>query len=63
MGKQGSQYASVTQSSGYPRICLGRVMNISWLLNILGFWICQGFEHERVTQCCKYATMLLNICE
>ena len=26
---QDSQYASVTQRSGYVRICLGRVLNIS----------------------------------
>ena len=26
---QGSQYSSVTQRFGYPRICLDRVLNIS----------------------------------
>ena len=34
---KGSQYVSGTQRSGYPRICLGRVLNICWILNMLGF--------------------------
>ena len=63
---QSSQYASVTQRSEYPRICLDRVLN-----NILGskyaaygskygskyvFWICSGSEYARATQGSKYAT-------
>ena len=34
---QGSQYASVTQRSEYAKICLDRVLNISWALNMSGF--------------------------
>ena len=34
---QGSQYASITQCSEYARICLDRVLNISWVLNMPGF--------------------------
>ena len=34
---QGSQCASVTQRSGYARMCLDRVLNIYWVLNMLGF--------------------------
>ena len=41
MGKfgiwQGSQHASVTQRLEYARICLGRVLNKSWILNMPGF--------------------------
>ena len=47
---QGSQYASVTQRFEYTRICLDRVLNISWVLNMPGFWIRQGSEYARVTQ-------------
>ena len=32
-----TQYATVTQRSEYPRICLDRVLNISWVLNMPGF--------------------------
>ena len=39
------QYASVLQCSGYARICLDRVLNIFWILNML-----------RVAQGSKYAT-------
>ena len=34
---QGSQYANVTQRSGYARICLDKALNMSWVLNMLGF--------------------------
>ena len=54
---QGSQYDSVTQRSGYARICLDRVLNISWVLNMPGLWIWQGSEYVRVTQGSKYVTM------
>ena len=60
---QGSQYASVTQRSEYARVCLDRVLNISWVLNIPRFWIWQGSEYARVTQGSKYATIWLNIPE
>ena len=56
-----SQYASVTQRSEYVRICLGRVMNISWVLNMPGFWIWLGSEYARVIQGSKYATIWLNM--
>ena len=29
----GSQYASITQPSEYARICLDRILNISWVLS------------------------------
>ena len=32
-----SDYASITQRSGYARICLGRVLNMPWILNMVGF--------------------------
>ena len=56
---QGSQYASVTHHSEYARICLERILNISWVLNMLGFWIWQGFQYTRVLQGSKYATICL----
>ena len=34
---QGFQYTSVTQRFEYARICLGRVLNISYVLNMPGF--------------------------
>ena len=34
---KGSQYTNGKQRSGYPRIYLGRVLNIWWILNMLGF--------------------------
>ena len=60
---QGSQYASITQRSEYARICLERVLNISWVLNIPGFWIGQGSEYVRITQGATYDTTWLNISE
>ena len=44
---KGSQYANVTQHSEHARICLGKVLNISYVLNMpqflnmTGFWICR----------------------
>ena len=40
---QNSEYSSVTQRSGYARICLDRVLNISRVLNMPGFWICKSY--------------------
>ena len=60
---QGSQYASVTQCSAYARICLDRVLNRSWTLNMPGFRIWQGSEYAIVTQGSKYVTMWLNMSE
>ena len=34
---QGSKYASVTQRSQYAKICIDRVLNISWVLHMSGF--------------------------
>ena len=34
---QGSQYESVTERSEYARICLERVLNISWALDMPEF--------------------------
>ena len=36
---QGSKYASITQRSARAIICLDRVLNIPWVLNMLWFWI------------------------
>ena len=47
---EGSQYASVEQRSEYFRICLDRVLNICWVLNMPGFWILQSSAYLRVTQ-------------
>ena len=43
--------------SEYVRKCLDRVLNISWVLNMPGFWTWQGSESTRVTQGSKYATI------
>ena len=53
-------WAFVTQLSEYTRTCLDRVGNITWALNIPGFWICKGSEYARVTQGHKYATICPN---
>ena len=37
------------------------VLNISWVLNMPGFWIRQGSEYEGVTHGSNYATLWLNI--
>ena len=60
---QGSQYRSVTQRSEYARICLDRVLNISWVLYMPGFLMWQGSEHARVTQGSKHATIWLKMSE
>ena len=60
---QSSQYASVTQGSEYDRICLDRVVNVSWVPNPAAFWIWQGSEYVRVTQGSKSATIWLNMSE
>ena len=54
---------SITQRSEYARICLDRVLNISWVLNIRGFWIWQGSEYPKNTQGSKYATIWLDMPE
>ena len=36
---QGSQYARVAEHFEYARICLDKVLNISRVLNMPGFWI------------------------
>ena len=41
-----SQYASLTQRSEYARICLDRLLDISWVLNMPRFWIWQGLEYS-----------------
>ena len=53
----------ITQCSEYARIDFVRVLNISWVLNMPGFWIWQGSEYARVTQGSKYATIWLNMSE
>ena len=60
---QGFQNASVTQPSEYAKICLDKVLNISYVLNMPGFWIWQGSEYARITQGLKYATIWLNVSE
>ena len=60
---QAFQDASVTQLTEYARICLDRVLNISWVLNMPGFWIWQGSDCGRITRGCKYATIWLNMSE
>ena len=47
---QGSQYPSVTERSEYARICLNRVPNISWVLNMPGFWICKSYTRFQICQ-------------
>ena len=55
--------ASVTQHSEYVRICLGSVLNISWVLNMPGFWIWKGSEYARVTLGSRSAKIWLNMSE
>ena len=52
---------SVTRRSEYATICLHKSLNISWVLNMPGFWIWQGSDYERDTLCFKYAAIWLNI--
>ena len=62
----GSQYASVTQRS-YAKMCLARVLNISWILYMPGFWIWHGSEYVSYTgfEICynmaKYVWVCLNL--
>ena len=51
------QNPSVTQPTEYARICLDRVLNISWVLNMPGFWICKGSEYAGITQGSKCHNM------
>ena len=55
--------SSITQPTEYAKICLDRVLNIPWVLNMPGFWIWKGSEYARVTQRSKYATKWLNMSE
>ena len=57
------QNAIVTQPTEYARICLERILNISCVLNIPGFWIWKGSEYASITQGSKYATIWLNMSE
>ena len=60
---QGSQNAHVTQCSGYARICLDRVLNISWVLNMLRFWNCRVLTRQmlhRVLNMPQYGWICLN---
>ena len=61
--KQVFQNVSVIQSTEYARICLDRVLNISWVLNMPGFWIWKGSEYARITKGSKYAVKWLNMSE
>ena len=45
------------------RICLDRVLNIFWVVNMPGFWMWQGCEYARVTQGSKYVKLWLNMSE
>ena len=61
---QGSKYASITQHSEYARMCLDRVLNISRVINMLGFSTWQGseyvsdFKYVRDLNIHKYETIL-----
>ena len=57
------EYASICLNLSKCLNMLGRVLNISCVLNMPGFWIRQGFEYARVTQGSKYATIWLNMSE
>ena len=57
----GSYYASVTKRSGYVRICLDKVLNISYVLNMPGFSIWQDSAYAKVTQGSKHAIIRQNI--
>ena len=58
---QGSHFA--LHSTEYATICLDRVLNIFWVLNMPEFWIRQGSEYARSTQGYKYATIWLKMSE
>ena len=59
------QYDSTTEHCGYARIYLDRVLNISWVLNMLLniFWIWQGAKYANVTHGSKCITIWLNMSE
>ena len=44
----------------YARICLYRVLNVSYVLNMPEFWVWQGSEYARVTQGSKYGWICPN---
>ena len=44
-------------------VCLDRVLNICWFLNISGFWIRKGYKYAKVTQGSKNAKIWLNMSE
>ena len=46
-----------------PENCLDIVLNISWVLNMPGFWIWEDSEYARITQGSKHATIWLNMSE
>ena len=61
--KQVFQDASVTQPTEYARKCLDRVLNISWVLNMPGFWIWKVLnmqELHRVLNKPQYDRIRLN---
>ena len=55
--------SSITQPTEYAKICLDRVLNISWVLNMPGFWIWKGSEYARVTLGSRSAKIWLNMSE
>ena len=71
---QNSEYGKVPKVAGFS-ICERfaafwfcqnmpwRVLNISWILNMPGFWILQGSEYARITQDSEYTIMCLNMSE
>ena len=40
------------------RICVDRALNISWVLNMPGFWIWQGSKYTKATGASNYATKI-----
>ena len=61
--KQVFQNASIAQATEYARICIDKGLNISWVLNMPGFWIWKGSEYARIMQDSKYAAIWLNMSE
>ena len=59
---KGSQYANDTQHSEHARICLGKVLNISYVLNMprflnmTGFWICRVLNMPQYDWICLNTT-------
>ena len=60
---QGSQYTSITQHSEYARICIDRVLNISWVLNMSGFLTWQGAFWTCKSNSFKHATVWVKVSE